>query len=1042
MDNGFLSRRIGPPHAAHDAQRGRTPSRATGESRILLWTRQTSAWLQRRGGKRLLRDISLLCGTLIILYGVGLWWTLPNVSDPRNFIASQSSVIVDRNGTELYRLFNEQDRTFIPGSDIPQHMKDAIVAIEDQRFRERGCLDLRALARAALHLGASGGASTLTRQLARNALNLKKESLISRKLKELILGCTLEHQYTKEQLLELYLNWIPFGQSVYGLEQASETYFGIHAKDLSLAQSAVLAALPQRPTYFSPYGAHLHTRVTGASLQGILSGRITKASAIPDHDLDVGLLGARIGSGALALTIGGRTDQVLKNMADLKTITEGEREKALEDLATLTFQRRRESIRAPHFVLWVKQQTEELVASGSEESILNQAGLTIETTLDWNMQQAAEQAIKSRKDDFARIYSIHNEALVAADPRTGEILAYVGNGDYNDETRDGKVDMARAPRQPGSSFKPFVYAAAFEKGYGPATILEDVPTKIGNDQPQNFDGYFWGLLSARRALAGSRNIPAAKAFFLSGGEESVLDMAHRLGVVTPLKTKSEMLGQQPHFAFGWPLALGAAETPLIEMVQGYATLANAGTFHPLFGIRRIKDKSGNILFEAKTEDQETQAIDPRIAYEVTSILSDVSARPNEYWQTILTLPGTQAAAKTGTSNKCLERPSTGSGQAIAGKLGACMKRKPSDLWTIGYTPSLIAGVWVGNANAEPLADKAESLTNASPIWKDFMTRAQKFITNPVTSFPVPSGIIQPQISLLSGQLPTLCTPIEQRRGDVFLQENAPNLQDPACARLEVDQVTGLLASDECPASARQMQSFYVPHALLGDRFPAWQQSLIDWASTGSGKTQLPLPLAPTEKCTLALTPGRTEQPKISLSFPQDGEGVSYPSFRPQIVVHVASSVRDIRYDIDGALAARVFSGATLPSLRVPPSIPESGTHTLTVTLTDRYFNTATAEVSFHFEKDVGGPVVRLITPADASTIQSGESVHIEAQAEDTGSGIKYIEFYLDEELLTRKPRAPYALDYVLSSPGPHTLRAVATDLAGNTAEDSVMITVQ
>lgn len=1041
MSSGFSLRSLRsarPDDSPKGADVGREAVR-----RLRGWHDATVRWAHKRGWRRILRDAALGGAGLSALYIGILWFTLPDISDARSLIAAQSSVIVDRSGTELYRLYREEDRTFIPKERIPDSVRSAIIAIEDERFYERGCLDIQAIARVFLRFGQAGGASTLTRQLARNALDLKRENLLNRKIKELILGCQLEARYSKEELLNLYLNWIPFGQNAYGVEQASQTYFGIAAKDLTLAQAAVLSALPQRPSYFSPFGRNIRTRVSDRALQGIRAGTITKASDLRDDDVHIGLLGAQVGTGATTFYVGGRSDQVLRKMEDAESITEAERLQALEELETMTFKRARENIRAPHFVLWVKRQVEETIATGAEEGILDQGGLTIETTLDWNVQQAAEQVIAARRKDLAR-YDIHNAALVAADPKTGEILAYVGNADYADDEHDGKVDMARAPRQPGSSFKPFMYAATFERGYGPATVLYDAPTKIGDDEPQNFDGTFMGLLSIRKALGASRNVPAAKAFFLAGGESTVLEMAHRLGAKTPLLTKTRRREEEPDFEFGWPLALGAAETPLLEMVQGYATFASSGTFRPLRALRRIKDRRGNIIFEAQRVEEEVQALDPRIAFEITSVLSDAAVRPNEYWQTILSLPGTQAAAKTGTSNKCLERPSTSSGQAAPGKLGRCTKRKPSDLWTLGYTPSLVAGVWVGNADASPLADKAESLTNAAPIWKEFMTKALRLNPGAPSAFPVPSGIVQPLVSRLSGELPTECTPVEWRAGEVFLEERAPSKPDPACVTLEIDRVTGLLASDECPAEARETKSFLVAQEILADRFPQWQQAALAWAQTESGAARLPLPLAPKESCTLALTPGRLEKPRVFLAFPRDGDTVSYPSFRPRIDLRVGSSVREVRYVLDGKLVATLASGALLETpLRVPRSIKEGGSHTIRVTIVDQYFNTATAESSFRFEEDTTAPVLRFLRPTDGATIENGVKLDVEVEVEDREGGIKDVEFYLGERLLVRRPKEPYAFTYDANlKSGTYVIRAVATDLAGNTAEEQVTVTVE
>ncbi len=1044
MDQEFHSRPLDgrndhPParHVPHHrGMHRRVSAHARHRERAAAAFHDTVAWVRGRGRKRLAKDVVLWGGGFLIVYGAFLFLTLPDITDARNLIAAQSSVIVDHKGTELYRLFRDEDRVYVPGEQIPESVKNAVVAIEDERFYNRGCLDVRALLRVVFRFGQSGGASTLTRQLARNALDLKKDFIVNRKLKEIILGCQLEARYSKDELINLYLNWIPFGKNAYGIGLASKTYFNKDSKDLTLAESAVLASLPQAPSYYYPYGKHVRTTVTDGAMADIASGRVTQANQIEDEDVIIGLMGGYVGTGANLVYVGGRADQVLKNMQDLGYVTEQQRADAVKSLIEMKFEKSRENIRAAHFVLWVKEQAEAMLADGAEEGILDQGGLTIETTLDWEMQQAAEKAVTSKAADIAQTYMAHNIALVSVETGTNKIRAYVGNGDYNDEEHGGKVDMAQAPRQPGSSFKPIVYGAAFEKGYGPATVLYDVPTKIGTDEPQNFDGGFWGLMDARHALAASRNIPAIKAFFLAGGEDGVLDFASRLGASSPVEQKEKLGG---NFEYGWPLSLGAGETPLTQMVNAYATYANGGVYKPLVSIERIKDRRGNILYEAP-EEKGSQVIDAGVAYQVTSVLSDVSARPNEYWQSVLSVPGYPAAAKTGTSNKCLDRNDTGN----------CTSRRPSDLWTMGYTPNLVTGVWVGNADSSALSEKAESLSQASPIWKEFMTRAHAFVQNPKTTFAVPNNIVQPQISTLSGELPSECTPIANRQSDVFLADRMPTLTDPACASVEVDRVTGLLASDECPAEAREMRSFFVPTSILADRFPQWDQSVQAWAEkqkasydpltgTFSGSI-LPLPLIPREKCSLALTPGRMTKPEVRILSP-DGTA-SYPSFQPRLDITVGDRVRFVTYELDGKGVGRNTEAPYTQPIRVPKSISKSGKHTLKVTVTDTYFNTASDEVTFTFGEDTAGPDIRLSSPDDGDVVTEGDSVTITAVADDRDAGIKYVEFYADDVLLSRKPSAPYSLTYDQLAAGTHTLRVVATDLAGNEREDSVEIRVE
>ncbi|HAI98177.1 TPA: hypothetical protein DCL30_01370 [Candidatus Peribacteria bacterium] len=1054
--SGFQTRFLGDDTPPPRPARFGGLKRATGDGRFRRFGRMLARafWAVLRVTKRILsffapqrtgslrKSLLRIGGAVLLLfflYTGFLWFTLPDVGDSASLIASQSTVITDRNGEELYRLFSEEDRTYIPSSSIPQSLKDAIVAIEDERFYERGCLDMRAIFRVFFRFGQAGGASTLTRQLARNALDLKKENLFNRKFKEIILGCQLEARYSKEQLLELYLNWIPFGQNAYGIEQASRRYFGVSAKDLTLAQSAILAALPQRPTYFNPYGSHLHTRVEPEVIDKVLSGTITRSNQIADDEVTIGLLGTVVGSGTTALYVGGRTDQVLSDMQDQESITEQQRLQALADIEKIAFKPFRETIRAPHFVLWVRDEMGRMFG-GSEEGVLERGGLRVETTLDWKMQQVAEQVITNHREDILKRFGAQNMALVAADPQTREVLAYVGNVDYSDESNGGKIDMAIAPRQPGSSFKPFVYAAAFRNGFNPATILYDVPTKIGNDEPVDYDGKTMGLMTIRQALGASRNIPAVKAFFLAGQEEPILQLAGDMGAPTPGLKRQEMKLQQPEFDYGWPLALGAAETPLTEMVQGYSTFAAGGLAAPLVRIRRITDKKGNILFEAKPQEPKA-VLDPRIAYQITSVLSDEWARPTDYWKTQLTVPGYQTAAKTGTSNKCLERKDDGS----------CKLRKPDNAWVIGYTPNLIAGVWAGNADSSSMYEKADGLTTMSPVWKEFMTGAHRLLKNPQTTFPAPSGIVQPQISLLSGQLPTACTPVELRRADVFLEEAAPTEPDPACMMLRVDKVTHLLASSKCPLSAQGTGSFLQAHSILPDRWPTWEEGVQKWvkvqndlwyATEDHSGSLLPLPVAPEQECDPALTPGRLTQPTLSILSPSNGGIVGYPAFKIRLAYTVGSSVQEVRYSVDGKSVASSVEPPFDRFLRMPRSVKKEGSHIVTVTLIDRYYNEASDSLSIRFGEDRGLPVVQFSEPVGDIAVKSGDTLTVRAEAEDSDGEIKYVQFYLGQTLLTTKPREPYEFSYVVAVPdGTYQLRAVAEDMAENTAEDSLTVTV-
>lgn len=946
----------------------------------------------------------MLGGALVVgltLYLFFIVFTIPNVDDIGALFAAESTVITDRNGVELYRIHGDEDRTFVPLESIAPPLRQATIAIEDERFYGRGCFDPRAFLRAAAGnvfggFGSQGG-STITQQFAKNALIGTRQKRITRKLKEYILSCKLEHRYSKDQILEMYLNRIPYGHNVHGAEQAARTYFAKSASGLTLAEAAILAALPQLPSYYNPYGQHARSMLSEAGQERLRQGAIHDASDLRDRDFWIGLIGETIdpstgiplrsgtGGSLDGIYIGGRTDQVLKNMEAQGFIGEEQRLQALTELQTLTFQRARENIRAPHFVLAVREEVEQMFHDKFQEGFLEEGGLHIVTTLDWTLQNEAEKIVQEVGQMNENLYGAHNAALLAANVDTGEVIAYVGNRDYWDTASDGNVDIVRSPRQPGSSFKPFVYATAFLHGVSPATVLYDVPINIYKDEPDNFDLTFWGPLTIRRAIGASRNIPAAQAFFLAGGEEAILSLTEQMGLSSLRKRKEELakLSGKP-YEYGWPLALGAAEVPLREMVRGYLTFAREGKAIDFTTILRIEDRNGNILYQAPTSApfngatagrplQGKDVLDPRVAYFITSMLSDISVRPSEYWRTQLSVPGYQTAAKTGTSNKCLKRAPVASDETE----GKCLELRADNNWTLGYTPEIVAGVWVGNASGGVMQPKASGLDTASHIWRPFMIAAHKTLVSPRTTFAVPDGIESTEISELSGKLAAPCTPVAYRRAELFLQGQTPKEFDDACTELEVDALTGLLPSDECPRDALEKRSFFRPQSVFKESRPEFEEAVERWArelAAGTGSIfrtpsgalrgtgaflPLPLPLVPTEKCRLALTPGRLTQPTLRIIFPDAAASASYPIFAPKISYTVGDTVREVRYELDGKLIARVESGSDLsPNVRLTRRFDPSGTHTLKVTLTDSYLHTVEDSVRFTFEGGEEGTPVR------------------------------------------------------------------------------------
>lgn len=633
-----------------------------------------------------LRIIFLAIGALMLLAGAGILWAaftpIPDLNSFDSRKVAQSTKIYDREGkTVLYDLNHDVRRNIVPLSDISPNLQKAAIAIEDSEFYNHSGVSFLAVARAIWvdikTLSFEQGGSTITQQVVKNTILSGDKSPI-RKLQEWVLAWKLEQKYTKDQILEFYFNVTPYGGTLYGAEVAARAFFGKSANDLTLAEAAYMAAIPQRPTYFSPYG---NNRAR----------------------LDI------------------RKDYVLERMHQLGYITEAEMKEAQQD--TVVFSRQQNnSIIAPHFVFYIEEQLEEMYGP----DVVTQ-GLSVITTLDTELQNAAQTIVKENALANTARFNASNAALVAIDPKTGQILAMVGSRDYFDEVIPGNYNVAVAPRQPGSAFKPFVYATAIEKGYTSETVIFDVPTQfstacgvmdVTNSEypcyaPQNYDLTFRGPMTFRTALAQSINIPAVKALYLAG-IDNVIDLSRRMGITTLGEAKD----------YGLSFALGAAEVSPLEMASAMGVFANDGVRNPPTGILEIRDMKGKVLkkFEAKPE----QAISPEVARTMADIMSDNQARvPSYNINNPLAFSDYDVAAKTGTTNES------------------------RDAWTVGYSPTLAVAVWAGNNDNSPMVKEIAGYIVA-PMWRQFMDVA--LAKMPKEYFNEPPAIPQDVPPVLRGQI--------------------------------------------------------------------------------------------------------------------------------------------------------------------------------------------------------------------------------------------------------------------------------------------------
>ena len=626
--------------------------------------------------KHIIRNLFIVAVALglFIVSGVFLWVAtleIPTLDGFETRQITQSTKIYDRTGEVLlFDLHEDIRRTVVPLEEMSRHLKNATIAIEDAEFyNHNGIRPMRTLKAVYDNittgdlLGGQGG-STITQQVIKNTL-LTKDKKISRKVKEWILALKIERILEKDEILELYLNEAPYGGNIYGAEEASQHFYAKSANELTLVEAAYLAALPQAPSRYSPYGNHTD------------------------------LLEAR-------------KNLVLSQMLQGGFITQEEHAEALE--AVVTFEQYGDTnIKAPHFVFYVREYLEEKYG----REAVYESGLKVITTLNYDLQQIGEEVVAEYAYANEENFNAENAALVAVDPKTGQILTMVGSRNYFDEDIDGKFNITTAYRQPGSTFKPIVYATAFETGYTPETVVFDVPTQFSTNcepdnftsldgcySPVNYDAEFRGPMTFRNALAQSINIPAVKALYLVG-VQNALETAEKLGITSLAENANH---------YGLPLVLGGGEVSPLEITSAYGVFANDGVRYPHTAILKVEDSVGTTLEEYEETEGE-RILSEKTARSVSSVLSDIQARTPAYGENSFSFGSQQVAVKTGTTNDF------------------------RDVWIMGYTPNIAVGTWGGNNDNSPIVKKVAGFVLA-PMWRAYMDQALPLI--PAENFqPIP-----------------------------------------------------------------------------------------------------------------------------------------------------------------------------------------------------------------------------------------------------------------------------------------------------------------
>ncbi|NQU99716.1 MAG: PBP1A family penicillin-binding protein [Parcubacteria group bacterium] len=926
--------------------KAKSTSNYSSSTRNKPFLKRLKSTLKSKRFKRNVLKVGLICIGLGLVSVIGIFAYFskdlpsPNRINDRNVV--ESTKIYDRTGdTLLYEIHGEAKRTLVSLDQVVDYSEKATIAAEDKDFYKHFGFDPKGIARSVfLNVQSDNrvGGSTITQQFVKNSI-LTSEKTYTRKIKELILAVEIELKFTKEEILQMYLNEIPYGSNAYGIEAASETFFEKSANELTLAEAALLASLPQRPTYYSPYGNH-------------------------QEDLKL------------------RQEWILDRMAEDGYITQDEADSAKED--ELAYAEEKEGIIAPHFVLYVRDKLTEKYG----DKFIQEGGLKVYTTLDYEMQLKAEQAVLAGVE---RNYSqgASNAALVAIDPKTGQILAMQGSKDYFDKENDGNVNVAIRDRQPGSSFKPYAYAKAFEKGYTPDTILFDLETDFSSDyRPRNYDLSQNGPVTIKKALAGSLNIPAVKTLYLAGLEDT-MDFAKKLGINT--------LNDPDRY--GLSLVLGGGEIKLLEHAAAFSVFANDGLKYEKTAILKIIDKEGKTL-ENNEQREGEQVVDQQVARQISGILSDNGERSYVFGSSNDLVLSRPAAAKTGTTQEY------------------------RDAWTVGFTPNLAAGVWVGNNDNATMSQGAGGIKLAAPIWNGFMEDALQGMD--VEEFQT-ADRVDTKKAILNGKTAqetkvTICMPSEK------------------------------LATERCPEDMKEERSYRKVHSILyyvdknnpqgaipsnpasDPQFSKWEGPVRAWAEGQGYKDEEP----PTEYDDMHEA---KNEPSIQITSPKEKEAITDSPDTIVVTTSAPLGIKKVEFFLDGALIGADLTGPYQQSFDATKY--ENGSHVITARIYDIVGNRKEDKVNI--EIDISRPPsITLSSPSNGISLAKSNFPQTVSAQVSASNGVDNVKFYAEnigtdgDGLLKRiepssASQTNFSTSWSYPGSGTYTVYAVILDDDGKSA---------
>lgn len=984
-----------------------------------------------------------------------VYWTMktgPTLEELHSSGFSQSSVILDASGENvLYELIGNEDRIVLDSLDqVSENMQKAMLAAEDAGFYEHKGFSITGIGRAVrdaiLSGRAEGGGSTITQQLIKMVVFAEGEEgmkeKIERKVREIGLARELENKYSKDQILLLYLNKVPFGGSIYGVEKASQVFFEKPASELTIAESALLAGLPQAPgRYQRVKTSYINLDPEQINTLGIknFSDLMSRENEVKDTFVR-GIFGKdwEFSNGSVGY-IPGRVDYVLAQMLDKNFITNQEYDTARQELNTLTIKESRVNLQAPHFVFYAQEEAEQILketlGEGSEKE-LYQRGYKIITTLDFDLNNTVQEII-AKHGEKAEEYNIRNTAGMVMDSKTGAILSMIGSRDYfateiSGHDFDGEVNVITSRRQPGSTFKPLVFAGVFEqKGLSPATVLMDIKTNLSLGKkpyfPRNYAGDFSGPVSIRKALGTSLNIPAVKAGIILGIPE-LYDFVQKFGI-SFVEEKER---------FGPSMALGAPVIKPLEMATAFSVFANQGKKVEAFSVLKIIDGNGKIVYERdiqKIQENASQVISPETAFLITDILSDESgeSRPVS-WNSYLSLSDRPSAAKTGTS--------TGKENGVT---------HPHDVWTVGYTPQRTALVWMGNNKGweeNPkgfLRDDATGLINAGTPWKEIMLASHEGLE--IESFSRPEGVKKISVSTLSGKRVPSDFPESFITEDYFSVGALPDKEDTSLQIVRLEEVSQKLPNEYTPESAIK-EFVYLEFNSYFPENPLWEDPVKEWLSENGAKLSEELgipniiPFLPQSYTDLYSQYTLENAPQISILSPSNMGIVSPPRVNIETSVSAPNGVDHVLLSWNGTIVARKTEKPWVFTIPLEESKVGS-LHVLEAEVRDKLGYTSNMSVNVKVGEDTLPPDISFLYPSNNTILTTGELVQIGVEAIDRNSSVKKVNLFLDGNLLETFTSRPYQYSWTVEGvPGNHSLQAIALDEAGNTSEKTLSFSIQ